>query len=294
MELKILILDDEYIILDGLCSFPWEMYGCRIVGKAMDGEEGMELIDRYQPDIILSDIKMPEKDGIQVAKYAKEKYPDTEIILLTGYDSFSYAQQAITIGVADYLLKPVNFREMHEVIGKTCKKIRKNQFERQDYYELQKNYQKALPEIRAKLISDLLNGRLKDRDALEKKMNQVNLKIEKYLVIYGKLSGETQLDIDPGLLDFIICNICKEYLEKFSYRVYVETDPLGYTFLIAFDEEVNQKDAISKCKKYCEEMVKSIQEVMKCTMAIGISQVFGIPMIWPWHTDKVLLPARII
>ena len=79
MELKILILDDEYIILDGLCSFPWEMYGCRIVGKAMDGEEGMELIDRYQPDIILSDIKMPEKDGIQVAKYAKEKYPDTEI-----------------------------------------------------------------------------------------------------------------------------------------------------------------------------------------------------------------------
>lgn len=122
IELKILILDDEYIILDGLCSFPWEMYGCRIVGKAMDGEEGMELIDRYQPDIILSDIKMPEKDGIQVAKYAKEKYPDTEIILLTGYDSFSYAQQAITIGVADYLLKPVNFREMHEVIGKTCKK----------------------------------------------------------------------------------------------------------------------------------------------------------------------------
>lgn len=54
----------------------------------------------------------------------------------------------------------------------------------------------------------------------------------------------------------------------------METDPLGYTFLIAFDEEVNQKDAISKCKKYCEEMVKSIQEVMKCTMAIGISQVF--------------------
>ena len=57
-------------------------------------------------------------------------------------------------------------------------------------------------------------------------------------------------------MDFIFCNICKEYLEKFSYRVYVETDPLGYTFLIAFDEEVNQKDAISKCKKYCEEMVK--------------------------------------
>ena len=65
---------------------------------------------------------------------------------------------------------------------------------------------------KSELIYDLLNRRLKDRDALEKKMNQVNLKIEKYLVIYGKLSGETQLDIHPGLLDFIIYNICKEYL----------------------------------------------------------------------------------
>ena len=274
MELKILILDDEYIILDGLCSFPWEMYGCRIVGRAMNGEEGMELIDQYQPDIILSDIKMPVKNGIQVAGYAKEKYPDTEVILLTGYDNFSYAQQAITIGVSEYLLKPVNFREMHEVIEKICKKIRQKRFEKQDYYELQKNYQRSLPEIREKLISDLLNGRLKDREALEKKMHQVNLKIEKYLVIYGKLSREAQPDMDPGLLDFIICNICKEYLEKFSYRVYAETDPLGYTFLIAFDAGVNEKDAVSRCKKYCEEMAKSIREVLKCTMAIGISQVF--------------------
>ena len=274
MELKILILDDEYIILDGLCSFPWEMYGCRIVGKAMDGEEGMELIDSYHPDIILSDIKMPAKTGIQVARYAKEKYPDTEVILLTGYDNFSYAQQAITIGVSDYLLKPVNFREMHEVIEKTCKKIRKNRFERQDYYELQKNYQKALPEIRTKLISDLLNGRMKDREALIKKMNQINLKIERYLVIYGKFCRGVQLDMDPGQLDFIICNICKEYLEKFSYQVYAETDPLGYTFLVGFDAGVNPKDAVSRCKKYCEKMLKSIQEILKCTMAIGMSQVF--------------------
>lgn len=274
MELKILILDDEYIILDGLCSFPWEMYGCRIVGKAMDGEEGIELIDRYHPDIILSDIKMPEKNGIQVAEYAKKHYPDTEVILLTGYDNFSYAQQAISIGESEYLLKPVNFREMHEVIEKICKKIRQEHYEKQDYYELQKNYQKSLPEIREKLISDLLNGRLKDREALEKKMDHVNLKIERYFVIYGKLSREVPMDMDPGLLDFVICNICREYLKKSSYQVYDETDALGYTFLITFDERVNQTDAVSRCKKYCEEMLKGIREVLKCTMTIGISQVF--------------------
>lgn len=273
MELKVLILDDEYIILDGLCSFPWEMYGCRIVGKAMDGEEGIALVDEYQPDIILSDIKMPMKNGIEVSEYAKSKYPDTQVILLTGYDNFSYAQKAITIGVSEYLLKPVNFREMHEVIEKICKKIRQKKFEKQDYYELRKKYQKSIPEIRVKLISDLLNGRLKDKNALQKKMNQVNLKIEKYLVIYGKLSEEVQIDMEPGLVDFIVCNVCKEYLEKFSYQVYVETDPLGYAFLVIFDSMINDRDAVNKCKDYCKEIMDSMQSVLKCNMFFGISNV---------------------
>lgn len=275
MELKVLILDDEYIILDGLCSFPWEMYGCRVVAKAKDGEEGVDLIDRYQPDIILSDIKMPIKNGIEVARYAKEKYADVQVILLTGYDNFSYAQQAITIGVSEYLLKPVNFREMHEVIGKICKRIRKEKFEKQEYYELRKKYHKALPEIRQKLISDLMNGRVKDRETLEKKVKETNLQMEQYLVIYGKLDRDVQIDMEPGLLDFIICNICKEYLEKFSYQIYEETDPLGYAFLIAFDSHVNGRDAVSRCKEYCKKIIKSIQEVMKCNMTMGISQVFS-------------------
>lgn len=124
MELKILILDDEYIILEGLCSFSWETYGCRVVASAGDGVKGLELADRFQPDIILSDIKMPEMDGLEFSRRIKEKYPDTEIILLTGYDNFSYAQQALRIGACEYLLKPVNFREMHEVIEKVSSRVR--------------------------------------------------------------------------------------------------------------------------------------------------------------------------
>ena len=116
MDLKVLILDDEYIILDGLCSFPWEMYGCCVVGSAEDGAEGLELAARHHPDIILSDIKMPGMNGLEFSEQVKKESPDTEIILLTGYDNFSFAQQALRIGVCEYLLKPVNFREMHAVI----------------------------------------------------------------------------------------------------------------------------------------------------------------------------------
>lgn len=89
MDLKVLILDDEYIILDGLCSFPWETYGCCVVGSAEDGAEGLELAAKHHPDIILSDIKMPGMNGLEFSEQVKKDNPDTEIILLTGYDIFS-------------------------------------------------------------------------------------------------------------------------------------------------------------------------------------------------------------
>lgn len=89
MDLKVLILDDEYIILDGLCSFPWETYGCCVVGSAEDGAEGLELAAKRHPDIILSDIKMPGMNGLEFSEQVKKDNPDTEIILLTGYDNFS-------------------------------------------------------------------------------------------------------------------------------------------------------------------------------------------------------------
>ena len=77
MDLKVLILDDEYIILDGLCSFPWESYGCCVVGSAGDGAEGLALAAKHHPDIILSDIKMPGMDGLEFSKQIKLEDPDT-------------------------------------------------------------------------------------------------------------------------------------------------------------------------------------------------------------------------
>lgn len=272
MELKVLILDDEYIILDGLCSFPWDSYGCHVAGSALDGVEGLELADRLQPDIILSDIKMPGMDGLEFSKRIKQRYPDTEIILLTGYDNFSFAQQALRIGVCEYLLKPVNFREMKAVVGKVCDRIRLRNKQKKDYSEMREKYKQTLPLVKSKLISDLIYGRLRDEEDMKVRMELLDIRMEQYVLVYARIQNQEGLrpDLEPGLFDFVVCNICEEFLRQESVQVYSETDTLGYCFVVVYPKVYDKRDCVTHCVRACEEIQKNIKEVIHTEVSFGI------------------------
>lgn len=114
---RVALVDDERLILEGLSRVvPWESLGCRVAGTASDGREGLALIRREQPDMVLTDIRMPNMDGLTMLAALHSEFPQMQMTVLTAYRDFDYAKRALTLGVCRYLLKPSKMDEIHEAV----------------------------------------------------------------------------------------------------------------------------------------------------------------------------------
>ena len=119
LRAKVVIIDDNPTTIRSLTqTIDWEARGCVIAGTATDGESGKALVLREKPDILLLDIHMPQKDGLQMLQEVRTAVPDCKVIIITGYDQFEYASRAIKLSVFDYILKPIRNAEVEEVIDR--------------------------------------------------------------------------------------------------------------------------------------------------------------------------------
>ena len=115
--IRVLVVDDERLVRKGMVSgVDWHSLGCMVVGEAANGREGLECFYKYSPDLIITDIRMPKMDGIQMISQLREDNVNTDVIFLTAYNEFSYAQKAIKLLAADYILKPFEDGELEESI----------------------------------------------------------------------------------------------------------------------------------------------------------------------------------
>ena len=121
---KILIADDEALMRKGLCTLiDWAKLGCQIVGTAENGLQAKQAVLDYQPDIIIADIKMPVMDGLELARWVCGAQRQIQIILLTAFADFSYAQQAIQYGVSDYVTKTGNMNDIVAAVERCKQKL---------------------------------------------------------------------------------------------------------------------------------------------------------------------------
>lgn len=140
--LKIFLAEDEVVVRETIKRMiPWEELGFELVGEAADGEMALPLLIRQQPDLLITDIKMPFMDGLTLARLAKKEIPGLKVVILSGYDDFNYAKQAIGIGVEDYLLKPITKNALIERLSEIHSRYEHEKTQKEYYEKFQREMQ---------------------------------------------------------------------------------------------------------------------------------------------------------
>ena len=159
--IKVFLVEDEVIIRQSIKNnVEWEKHGYEFVGEAADGEIALPLIKKLKPDILITDIKMPFMDGVELGKILKTEMPEISIIFLTGYDDFSYAKEAISIGVAEYLMKPVTGKQLIAALDKVKDQIVQKKIMTENMSRLEKESEKNIQIKRYRFFGELVRSRI--------------------------------------------------------------------------------------------------------------------------------------
>ena len=157
----------------------WQKLNMTVVGEATSGLEALDLVDELMPNIVITDIQMPYMDGLSLSKTIKERYPDISIMILTAHDEFSYAQRAVSIGVSEFILKPINKDLLAQTLARMGDKIISNRLKLSKLELSQQYIENNINTFQYKMLNDLISGNpdmLSDYDELS--MLNINFNME--------------------------------------------------------------------------------------------------------------------
>ncbi|MCA2002421.1 MAG: response regulator [Chloroflexi bacterium] len=188
MLYKVFFVEDEVVTREGIRdNVDWKASGFELCGEAADGEMALPLLRAAKPDALITDIKMPFMDGLQLSKVVRERMPWVKIIILSGHDEFEYAQQAIKLGVTDYLLKPVTVQTLQSALQSLAARLDEERKERENLKRLQEEVEENRFALRERLLFNLMVGALSPTEAIEKgQALGLDLVARHYLVIVLK------------------------------------------------------------------------------------------------------------
>lgn len=218
--LKVILIDDEAVILRGLRKLiDWGLLGFEIAGEATDGRQGLELIKSEKPDVVISDIMMPNLSGIDMLKEIYDQNISIKIIFLSGYQEFSYAREAVRYGAVDYLLKPVSGEDLQQVLKRVAEQIHSQR----SYHMLKKKDSRAELLFQEVLQEKNYPGKLSEiADILGLSKVKDGMVCTGFRILFRKdvVNSEENL----GLMKFEIYEFIQEYLEKNHYGCILKKD----------------------------------------------------------------------
>nr|WP_306220220.1 response regulator [Cohnella sp. WQ 127256] len=154
-----LIVDDEALVREAIKEqMNWEQLGFECIGDCEDGQEALEYIKRETPDVVLTDIGMPFMNGLELTRELSISYPSVKVIILTGYDDFDYAQQALKLQAVDYILKPITAAELETIVRKMAQELDHERSQIQDYEQLKRQLAESLPQLKERFLERLVSS----------------------------------------------------------------------------------------------------------------------------------------
>jgi len=273
--IKLLLVDDEPIIRRGIrSSIEWQNYGIEIVGEAANGVEALKQAQQLLPHIVLTDIRMPRMDGLELSRQLKKQLPDTRIIILSGYEDFSYAKEAVSLGIQEYLLKPVGAEELIALLRLLRAEIEQAEAAKRSSLSLHHAFNESYPVIKADFVNRLLKGAPADPASLYEKAELLRIKLtgHQYAILTIDIDDFAIMteDLPPAkreLLRFSVINIAEELLlAKTSGLVcYSEFDHL---IGLACGDKLTPELIDSLCR----EIQQGVKKFLKLSVSIGIGR----------------------
>ena len=190
---KVFLVDDEIVIREGIrSSFPWDESDYTLVGEAPDGEIALPMIRDTNPDILITDIRMPFMDGMELCRIVRSQMPWIGVIILSGYDEFEYARQGIQLGVKEYLLKPITSEDLRQALDRVSAELTEERRSRERSESLRRRIESGSIFLREKLLSSLYSEDAGEADA-EKTLRElgnmgIRLQASHYAVIDAAFS----------------------------------------------------------------------------------------------------------
>jgi len=287
----LLLIDDEEDVREGVIrEVDWQAYGFAVIGTAENGQDALEKMERSVPDIVVTDIKMPFMDGLELAAVVKERYPTVKIVILTGFDEFEYARKAVKLQIDEYVLKPFSAGELIDALLKVRARLDQEAAEKKNIRLLKEHYQKSLPVLREVFLTSLITRRLPAADIREK-AHAYQIDLEGNGFVVGAVSidrpgvDEHAADhfapppsrqtrgTDRELLLLSVRNIVQEVVDK--HRLGIVFTNNDHVVLIAVHQERGREAILRKTTAVLEEARQFVEKFCEFTVTAGIGTVTG-------------------
>lgn len=261
-KIKIFLVEDEIVIRNGIKnSIEWGKEGYEFVGEASDGELAYPMILKEKPDILITDIRMPFMDGLELSRLVKQELPDIRILILSGYDEFDYAKEAIRLGVTEYLLKPVSAFKLLESLKGVSQLIRQEKEEKELLKRYAKDMQESTEREKLKFFGQLISGGLSTAEAIDLgRQYDMNLSAHLYEIILFKFFSVIGVGGQSG---FVVdaCESLEDMIKKIPYVYIFQRGIDGWAFLVTADDEEQMGQKTSRLTKRIELMMEDYKEL---------------------------------